>query len=227
MQKHQYILKKAIDQLPSKKAPEDLWDSIVESISKDGLASMVDSLPTKKAPEMGWTEIDRQLQESSILRRSISELPQHELGEDLFDNILTGRKSISRRLWWVSGIAASFILIVSFAILMNQLSSLENISYSEELVEVDIDALDLVSEYDYGEDIFYFIENNCYAASIRCESDEFKDLFQLYKDLDETYQELKSEAINNADEIQLVTYLVELEKEKTEVGKQLITLIMS
>lgn len=220
------ILTKAKSELPLKTAPDHLWESISMQLPNDGLQKSVMELETKNAPANLWEEIDDQLADTSTLRKAIRDLPLRSQTKDLFDTMVDSGSS-GRKQKWLYGIAATVVLFVASYIIFNPQADSTTLIFSEEIVEASPPIEDLFTENQSSDEVLSFIESNCQTAALKCESEEFKGLFDLYLELEDTYAALKIEAAENSEEVQLVKYLVDVEKEKMEIGKQLIYMIMS
>lgn len=221
------ILQKKISQLPERKANDSIWNDIEAKLQIEGLQRFIEDMEDKVAPEFIWDRLDASLANSSVLRKAIDELPDRTTLSDFSKGIVKSESFVVKNRSWLYSIAASFILLTVTWIFFNKMTREEKISFSEELVEVSPSINDFQLHVSENDEVLLFIESSCDAIAIKCESEEFQDLFMLYQELDKTYESLKFEAAENGREILLITYLLEVEKEKTEIGKQLIHMILS
>ena len=217
------ILSKAISGLRSKKAPDLCWEKILAQLDDQVLQEAVDNMEVKQAPEDSWDQIQSALDESP-LTRAIADIPQRKLVDDNFDQLLEPKIDSKNRFGKWLGIAASVLVI--FSLYWLYLQPAESLQYSEEIVSESLRLPHVPTEFEKDE-VLMFIRENCAIDQVRCKSSEFAGLYDLYLELSEAQKELKTELEKNQQMSALVSYLVETEKEKTEVGKQLIYLIMS
>ncbi len=224
MKKSPNILNEAISKLPSKKAPDHCWEEISAYLDDQVLKEAIIDMEIKRAPEEPWEKIQSALEENDPLARAIADLPQRKLVNDNFDRLMEPEINNTRGFKRWLGIAASFLLITSLYWIYNQPTN--GLEYSEEIAS-ELPQLPDNAKGLEGDEVLMFITENCAIDEIRCKSPEFTGLFDLYLQLTATQKELEIEIAQNQQFTSLMTFLVETEKEKTEIGKQLIYLIMS
>ena len=129
---------------------------------------------------------------------------------------------------WLSGVAAGLALLIGYFVLFNQAGeeTITVVSYSEtvdDLPEMMTAAMEEVSEDD---EVMDFIKMHCQQVALTCNTPQFQGLFDLYIELDQSKMELMDVMQANQEQEQLADYLIRVEKEKDEVGKQLIQMII-
>lgn len=222
------ILKNAIKQLELKKAPDFIWLEMESRLEKDSdLKNSISGLSKRKAPDSVWDSIHDRLDRPNTLSRATENLPKRKLDNDMFEQIIATNSIRTNSLFnlkWVFGLAASIMLLITSVFIYEQ-NGIEQIEFSEQLSLMPMEV-----EHSLGfenDDVLNFIESNCSIVALKCDTEEFKGLFDLYLELNQTQKMLLEEAKNQYEVQSLMKYIVQTEKERTEIGKQLIYLIMS
>ena len=228
---------RSIKELPRYSAPEYVWNRIEQELQNEAGKSFLDqavkSGTAQKAPPEVWDRIEGDLDEfqnEEILKRAIGELPQYDAPVS-FEELNSWQKLVTRRTnvyRWMS-VAASIVLTLSIAwyLSYNQADSTVQLSHSQQVI-YEFDQVNLALEQlDVDDEIAAIIEDHCTRFVVQCESPEFKGLFDYYVELDASKTELVQAMQENSDQVQLVEYLVRVEKEKDEIGRQLIQLIIA
>ncbi|MEM8895010.1 MAG: hypothetical protein AAGC88_10565 [Bacteroidota bacterium] len=201
------------------------------------LNKAIEDMPTYQAPEEVWDRIVDELDADRPLRMAIEDYRQQQLeAPDLFDTIIEAEKPLmepqgkvrSLSPIWLSGIAAGLALLIGYFVLFNQAAeeTITVVSYSEtveDLPEMMTAAMEEVSEDD---EVMDFIKMHCQQVALTCNTPQFQGLFDLYIELDQSKMELMDVMQANQEQEQLADYLIRVEKEKDEVGKQLIQMII-
>ena len=253
-EKNRHILNKIIASLPNKKAPAWIWPKISQRLNEyndqgqEHFEKAMDNIKKDqiKAPDM-WDQITNSLdqitetgqsEEHNIaaLQKAIRSLPRHQAPDDLFDKIINTtkepiekRKSLGR-LYRISGVAATVLLVITLSFWsknQNQENTGETITYSEETIQSSDNFNALLSSFEQKDEVLAFVEANCLQIELKCENDEFKGLLSQYKELDTVKQSLIAEITLHQEQVQLIDYLIRVEKEKTEIGKKLIQYLLS
>lgn len=239
-------MSKSIEGLPKFKAPKEVWKAISDALDNQTGKSLQEGVEevrqeTLKAPDI-WSDIEADLDDQPyqefnrpVLKEAIDGLPLLKAPQlDLNNLTETDNPSFFRRnLSVISGIAASLSLIASVLFFTINLEGEEqetvSITYSEEVGEEDIDALTVIEDFEANteDEVLTFIKENCTDLIARCEDPEFKGLLDHYIELEDARNHLLQEVKSNRHQVQLVNYLIEVEKEKTEIGKALIQSLMS
>ena len=252
-EKNRHILEKVIASLQSRMAPAGIWLKISQRLDesnekgKEHLERAKENVRKEhvKAPDI-WDQIANSLDQNTetgeskenniqVLKEAINSLPRHHAPDDLFENIINPPKvqkgKTIRRFYRVSGVAATILLIVTLGIWKKSFdgqNTVETITYSEETVSQAPDQFSaLLSSFEQEDEVIAFVEANCLQIEIKCDSDEFKGLLLQYKELDTVKQNLMVEISLHQEQVQLIDYLIRVEKEKTEVGKKLIQYLLS
>ncbi|MDO1449495.1 hypothetical protein Q0590_24680 [Rhodocytophaga aerolata] len=227
------ILDQALAQLPQYKAPADIWKSIEQELDKEkGLPHIDRAISQYKADRvqahLPWEKIEHALENQERLNRAIQSLPVHKLHKDVFENIIEKTQKekpvrSSPYLYWIAGMAASLLLLLSF-LWQNEIpASAEkiHITYREEAIPP-TDWQAVYSQLPEEDELMQFIRENCARLAMQCQEPGFRGLLEEYLELHAARQELVNQLQTHREQTQLATYLVRIEKEKTEVGKKLI-----
>ncbi|MDN5201465.1 hypothetical protein QQ008_08835 [Fulvivirgaceae bacterium BMA10] len=244
-EKNRNILTKAITSLKDRKVKKSLWDNIIGALGestekgKEHLDRNLEAYKKKTmtAPDL-WRDIQSNLNATegnqAHLKRAIQELPEYNLPSEDFELIISsidkGKESGKNTRFWISGIAASIIFILGIyylSIVQHIPEEQITISYTEEQISGEMNAFELITQFSEQDEVLAFVEENCLQVALKCESPEFKGLLDQYLELDTTKQDLLKELAMHQEQVRLMDYLVRIEKEQTEVGKKLITLLLS
>ena len=253
-EKNRHILNKIIASLPNKKAPAWIWSKISRRLNEYGeqgqehFERAMDNIKKDKtkAPDI-WNKITNSLDQVGetgqpeernmpVLEEAIRSLPQHQAPDNLFDKVVNPVKTAPekgkpfRHLYRISGVAATVLLVITLSVWLktkNQENTSETITYSEETIQLSDNFNSLLSSFEQKDEVLAFVEANCLQIELKCENDEFKGLLLQYKELDTVKQTLIAEIILHQEQVQLIDYLIRVEKEKTEVGKKLIQYLLS
>jgi len=211
MEENRENLRRAIDGMKVKQeqAP-DVWSGIEQALSepaeigKENLENAVSSLQEMKAPDV-WDGIAGTLVEESA-------------------------NSLGQRVTYIWVAAASVaILIVAFVALIVTTPSESNLvtstTYSSEEVIL-FDSEELSDEFESREDgVLTYVEKNCKNLISKCKDPEFKGLFDAYLEMGKAQEELKGQLAKTDNKQQIFKYLIRLEKERAEVGKDLLKML--
>lgn len=230
MERRTENIKPIIDQLPNHQAPDFVWKNICTRLDSYFNES---SGPSEKAPDFVWGQIADRLDEikpQPILEKAISELPEYAAPNSVEESIFQSLHHVSSYRWnrwltWVSGAAA--VLVFGLGI-YGQLSSVEKVtlsSYQEVIEDTRTTLTESINQISDEDEITPVIEQYCQISVIECQSPEFEHLFRYYRELEASKKELISE-IRQTPELQLMDYLIRVEKEKNEVGKQLLQIVI-
>ncbi len=189
-------------------------------------------LPSHKAPDEVWQNIANELDAQQPLLSAIDEYRSRTLSApDLFDGVIesTQPKRVIRRMpnAWLSGIAAGLALLMTVYLLFDKADEQVTVdTYTEVtdgLPEMMTTVMQQMSEED---EVMGFIKTHCQQVALTCNTPKFQGLFELYVELDESKIELMDVMAENQNQQELTGYLIRVEKEKDEVGKQLIQMII-
>lgn len=231
------ILDRAIRELPVYQAPDRLWSQVERKLDQDGQNTAYDRAleeyrQPRSAPDV-WDTIISELdqdQSEHILRRAISKLPVHKPKEDRFGEIIHAvhrRRKSQAAFYWISGVAASVSLIMAVYFGYAPGSPEYQITHTEELQTSLEDVQHLQADLSDDDEVLAFIRLHCDLLILACEEPLFKGLLDQYLELNEAQGELISQIEQNQSQVQLMEYLVRVEKEKTDVGNQLIQYIVN
>ena len=255
-EKNRRILSKIIASLPGKEAPAWIWPKIsqrldehdeqgrehlekaAESIRKDHIkAPNIWKQLTKSLDQVGKAGLpDEQELNRTVLEKSIKALPLHKAPGNLFEKIVAPAKPTPKkgrsfgRIYQLSGMAATVLLVLAFGFWLkfqNQQDRSEIITYSEETIQPSEGFGSILSSFDQNDEVLAFVEANCLQIALKCDNDEFKGLLLQYKELNTAKETLMAEIALHQEQVQLIDYLIRVEKEKTEIGKKLIQYLLS
>ncbi|MEM6380850.1 MAG: hypothetical protein AAF705_21945, partial [Bacteroidota bacterium] len=131
-------------------------------------------------------------------------------------------RSRSRFNWSIA--ASVTILLVSVFLFhkSSQDAASETISYSTEEVDFFETRLN-ISIHEASEDkILEYVKRNCRRLSQTCQNPEFKGLLETYIELADAKQQLEDELSKGANQPRLMKYLIRVEKNQTQVGKDML-----
>ena len=202
MKKNQeYNLKKAINQLPSFKAPNKIWNGIEKALDKnnESLCKAIDDLPSFKAPDKIWSGIEKKLEEQS--RKKVLLIPKPFLQ-----------------------IAASIIIIFSIGYLATYYfrNSDKDVTYSIEIIENEME-VDFYPAVDF--ESTNIISSNCQKVPEVCESPIFIELQSQLKELKNEQEKLES-MLKNESNPQLLKFYYRIENERVDIEKKLVKMFV-
>ncbi len=190
------LLKRAIDELSIKEAP-DVWSNIehglVEEENTISFKDAIEQLPTKEAPDV-WLSIE-------------ASLP---------------RKLNFRSIWMVAASVVLFLCSVFLFIESNNSYDEPQIAHTTEMLENFNVALDIQSIGVEEDAILQYIQKNCMRLALTCNDPEFKGLLETYIELNEAKKVLTQELEKRENRPQLMKYLIRVEKNQTEIGKDML-----
>ncbi|WP_143400270.1 hypothetical protein [Fulvivirga sp. M361] len=226
---------KAIRQLPVHRAPDQIWGKISEELDMEvGLSNLDNALlqyiELKSAPGHVWDDLEQKLEVASKeapMRRAIETLPCYE-APVRFENLALDKEKTNRQLSiaWTTGIAASLLIIFGLYFLQEPNEHIMISNTTEEITAPNEILKVAIGELNQDDELLEVIKAHCSKIALQCQSPEFKGLFEYYLELDTSKQELITTMNNHKSQLHLVDYLVRVEKEKNEVGKQLIQMII-
>lgn len=196
------------------------------------IVKAIRQMPTYKAPEMVWRNISNELDAEEPLISAIDEYKHQTLkAPDLFEEVMDSAQP--RRViklipnTWLSGLAAGLALLITMYLVFDKADEQVTVdNYTEvtdDLPEMMTAVMQQMSEED---EVMGFIKTHCQQVALTCNTPKFQGLFELYVELDESKVELMSVMEENKNQQELTGYLIRVEKEKDEVGKQLIQMII-
>ena len=207
MEKNKENLKRAVDGLKNYEAP-DIWSEIDEKLSTDEeagreyLTEAVKGMKELSAPDV-WDQIENQLSTDE-----------------------PGQKHSSRIIW---SAAASVVILITAFLIFNELEPdaelhTSSVYTTEEVAIFEVHALD--NDFGNSDDgVLRYVNKNCRLMLTKCENPEFKGLYDTYLELAEAREELKGKLNETSNKEQLYKYLIRLEKDQAEVGKNLLKML--
>lgn len=193
----------------------------------------VKKLRTYKAPSEVWDKIAAELDAERTLIKAIDEYKaQKRVAPDIFDEIIDQEvpkaKIRTLPIAWVGSIAAGLALLLGvyffFDSAVQETITVE--SYTETTQYLPEMMTAVVEQMSAEDEVMGFIKSHCQQVALTCNTPQFQGLFDLYIELDESKTELLDVMETNQGQQELAGYLIRVEKEKDEVGKQLIQMII-
>ncbi len=190
------------------------------------------SLPLHKAPDGIWEHIEYrldQLENQSYLQQAVKQLPTYTAPKTseikIFEERLSPKNIFLNRWYvWLSGAAAAILI---FAILVPWTTHQSiTVTHSEETIKDHrVTVAETVAQFTDDKELISLIEDHCQRLSSQCATEEFETLYHYYLDLNHSKAEL-IDAIEQSQQVHLLEYLVRVEKEKNEIGKQLMQMLL-
>lgn len=205
---NRHILKAGLQQLPEYAPPPAIWHALEENLDADAaLASGVARLPQYEPPSEIWTQIEAQLATATTPRLSAT----------------PGRRGRFRPVWYA--VAASVALLL--AAWWWQQPSGGSVA-SQGIVAITREVADeqlLQMNSEPEDEAFQLIRNLCRAQAPVCEQPDFKTLKMELDELTEAKSELRQALGSFGDDPELHTQLARIERERSEVLRQMIAMI--
>lgn len=197
----------------------------------------IEELRTYTAPSEVWHKIATELDAEQPLIKAIDEYKEKKLvAPDLFDEIIDQEapkaKVRTLPIAWVGSIAAGLALLLGVYFMFDRStegSGQETITvetYTETTQYLPEMMTAVVEQMSAEDEVMGFIKSHCQQVALTCNTPQFQGLFDLYIELDESKTELLDVMETNQGQQELAGYLIRVEKEKDEVGKQLIQMII-
>lgn len=193
--------------MPQHKAPPQIWEELSSQLPVNK-SERLQTLPQHQAPDHVWEHLSKELSQA---------LPAAQIR----------RRKVQRRLVYGLSVAASIALL--FWVSVDRNAGQEgSITYTEEVVANN----DFYQEVDFSmvandDEVLRFVDEHCIATLPACDTELFSDLFESYKSLLVTSEEIRQRSASTGTELELVHSWTFIEKQKAEIGKQIIDLILS
>ena len=194
MEKNTHILTRSIEGLRQTEGP-DIWSSIV-------------------------VELTSREENKEVLSQSVQSLAQHQ-APDVWMEVSSGLSAKSGKRWKYYAAAASLVLIGLVSVLLVPKQA-EEITYSTEQVDF-FEVGQRVTGYNGADDVLLsYIKENCVRLAATCQDPEFKSLLEMYMELDVRKEELNKALQLAPDQTKVMKYLIKVEKNQTEIGKDML-----
>ncbi len=222
--------------------------------NKQALDQAILHLPTiENHLDQQWDFIADQLEEARItndsvpLQQAVGGLPTLTAPDAIWDNIEVNLDPVapakvvsmnrrSSRPYWLS-IAASLLLIVGLAWLLSinpsgdmaSNNATVTIAFSEEetMDDPSMQNFDMTHEYENWEQAQAFITAYCSSLPPECANPEFSALQSQLHDIETRCTSLKNKLNETSEDIDMYSYLIRLEKQRNELTKTLIQMIVT
>ena len=221
------ILTGALEQLKSYTPDNSVWEAIEEKLDDKVLHDGLEQLKHLSPPEFIWDSIDNELSKQEKLRN----LRQYDPPAAVWDHIaeslgetkiipLSQRTEVFRMMKWAAGVAAMLLfgLFLFKSITINKTS----ISYSEEWIET----VDFAFWEEEDQEVEAVLEELCQENPMACDNPEFKELKEELDFLEASKQEILGQMSEYDDNTELEIVLTEIELERNDLIKQMITEVM-
>jgi hypothetical protein len=226
-------LHRAIAELPTYQAPESIWQQVEQDLEKCEAYTFPDTTSLDAHMDRLQTNLlEAAQQQQVILKQAIRALPQYQAEKDVFDQIIQRPKgnkiSYQRIIYWTSGIAASILLLLAWLWMDKSVNNTGQVklTYTQETL-TPFNWKQFSATPGSKDEVLSFIEQHCIQATQKCQEPKFKGLYDAYIQLQEAKTELQSQLEQHQNQPELVKYLIRVEKQQTEVGKQLIQQLLS
>ena len=224
MERNRKILDEALQQLRSYTPDEKVWDAVQSELPEATLADGLSKLNSIDPPELDWAAVANELDKDEKIRQLKEYTPDDEVWNKI-DDTLNAEKVKAGKLIvfrWAARLAAAGVVIfmVYFLIFQNQHKS--NISYSEEVIEIEKPG----HWQDDDTEISDIINTLCAANPIACNQPDFKAKQEQLEYLNEKKSEIleRLSVYNQNKDFQIL--LAKIELEKNEIVKQMISQAM-
>lgn len=226
IEKNRDILTGALFNLNDYTPENAVWENITEKLDDQLLQTSLEDLEEVNPPEFIWDKIDNDLSKQEKLRN----LKQYDPPAAVWDRIDESlsetkiipirRTKVIRMMKWATGVAA--MLLFGLFLFKTLTGVRTSMSYSEEWVQTG--DFDLWEEED--QEVEAVLEELCQENPVACDNPEFKELQEELDFLDQSKKDILDQ-MNIYDENQeLEIVLTEIELERNDLIKQMITEVM-
>ena len=205
---NRHILIAGLQQLPEYAPPPAVWDALEENLEADAaLASGIPHLPQYEPPSEIWTQIAAELAAERPLR--VAHRPP------------LARRRLHRG--WYAAAAALALLLAGWWwwLLPEKNGGATAISVSQEVVDEQLLSMNTESE----DDAFRLVQELCRSQVPVCEQPGFKSLKSELDELTEAKTELRHALGAFGDDPELHAQLARIERERSEVLRQMMAMI--
>lgn len=198
------------------------------------ISKAIQQLSDFKAPDFIWEQVSKRLdnaENQTPLQKAIMELPTHSAPPGVEDHLFP-ENSKSKRVHfnnlyaWLSGVAALLVFTVGILFYWGSSEKVTVTSSEEVITDPRLTMGEFLNQFSEEDEITVLVESQCELLVAKCQSKEFETLYQYYLELSASRQEL-IDAINHTHQLQLMDYLIRVEKEKTEIGKKLLQILIA
>ena len=190
-------LQKALGQLPEYEPPTGLWDALEAALDADGLLSeSARSLPQYDPPAQIWSNLENALAQKK-----------------------TFRISFSRKI--LAAAAVGLLLLGAWWFMSPDTSGQGRVVVTQETLNEEI--RNSVQEKDDA--AFELVETLCASRAPVCEQPDFKALKSELDELSEAKKELRNTLGRYGDDPALAAQLVRIERERSGLLRQMMTMI--
>lgn len=205
---NRHILKAGLQQLPEYAPPPAIWNELEESLEADAaLAAGIKRLPRYEPPSEIWTQIEAQLATATTSRLTAT----------------PSRRGLFSRRWYA--VAAAVALLLAAWWWQRQsggsLATKGAVAVTQEVADEQLLQMNAEPE----DEAFQLIQNLCRSQVPVCEQPEFKTLKTELDELTEAKGELRQALGSFGDDPELHAQLARIERERSEVLRQMMAMI--
>lgn len=185
-------------------------------------SALKNKLPDFKPDQDVWKRIETQLNFDDYLSEQITKLPTYRPSADVWENISKGlqKKKVIRFRFNYLQIAASIAVVVVLSTIMFQLLIKNDAS-------VAVENNYTLTENNMEQTAIAEIRAYCSLQMPACEQTNFKELMQLYDELEAEETELKKAIEQLGDSPEMIQAMIKIENLKSKAIQDMILLIQS
>ncbi|MBV6440115.1 MAG: hypothetical protein DYG98_07860 [Haliscomenobacteraceae bacterium CHB4] len=194
-------LQHALQRLPEYEPPAGLWGVLEEALdAEEMLGESVRALSTYEPPAQVWENLEAALEQKTAAKPAL-------------------RVAIFRRV--IAAAAVGLVLLSAWWFFKTENSSGEQIVVSQEKLDEQIRA----SVQEKEDAAFELVQTLCQSRAPVCEQPEFKTLKSELDELTEAKESLRQALGEYGDDPTLATQLVRIERERSGVLRQMMSMI--
>lgn len=202
----------------------------MKELNRHNLTNALERLPEHTPPSMLWEQLEEKIDTENLLQKTIARLPEYAAPEAIWENIearlepakLANPKIV--RITWRYAAAAAFVLLLAAVWFVRTGTSgafNTRVSVHEEILDEHL--LEVSREPE--DDAFALIDQLCAERLPVCEQPEFKSLRDELNELTTAKTELREALGNYGDDPELHAQLIRIERERSDVLRQMMNLI--
>lgn len=194
-------LQHALQRLPEYEPPAGLWDALEEALdAEEMLGESVRALSTYEPPAKVWENLEAALEQKNAAKPAL-------------------RGAIFRRV--MAAAAVALVLLSAWWWFQTGNSTAEQIIVSQEKLDEQIRA----SVQEEEDSAFELVQTLCQSRAPVCEQPEFKTLKSELDELTQAKESLRQALGQYGDDPSLATQLVRIERERSGVLRQMMSMI--
>jgi hypothetical protein len=200
-------LRDALHALPTYEPPFGLWDEIELALdAEDALTESVQALPQYEPPDALWQHLEARLDAAEV-RKTLRMEPL--------------LRPLRRRQWWAAAAAVALLAAAWWLLRPAAESEQMALHISQEALNTEVQNAAQEAE-DAG---FSLVAQLCQSQAPVCEEPDFKALKSELDDLSAAKAELRNALGQYGDDPTLAAQLVQIERERSDVLRQMMQMI--